>query len=214
MASSAAVLGHHIGLQQADEASFRALTCKDLAPTAANLRLSHQGERAEDLFAAWRNDGFCEPPPAGGIADDPKRHSAFLNDIRFIFSVLTDADFIQTEAHFERKTPEELGRDQGPPLNPSDLLPAIDALIKKAETGKASQDVRTLRTETLADCIAAGTLPPGLFTLTAPTGSGKTLSILRFAAAHAGRNSMRRIIYVAPYLTIFDRNRSPPLLLE
>jgi len=207
MASSAAVLGHHIGLQQADELSFRALyDLKDNSPTnPAGLRLSHLGQTAEALFAAWRNDGFEEPLSTGGIAHDCKRHSAFLNDIRFIFSALTDADFIQTQAHFERKTPEDLGRDQGPPLNPIDLLPAIDALITEAATGKASQDVRTLRSETLADCIAAATLPPGLFTLTAPTGSGKTLSILRFAAAHAAQNNMRRVVYVAPYLTIFDQ---------
>ena len=140
-----------------------------------------------------------------GVAGDYTRHSAFLNDIRFVYSALTDADFIQTEAHFEGQTPEQLGRDQGPPLSAARILEAVDAEIARARTGRSSESVRLLRHETLADCTAASPRPPGLFTLTAPTGSGKTLAALRFAFAHAAKHNLRRIVYVSPYLTIFDQ---------
>ena len=128
-----------------------------------------------------------------------------MNDIRFIFSALTDADFIQTEAHFEGQTPEQLGRDQGPPLNAARILEAVDAEIARARTGRSSEPVRLLRHETLADCTAASSRPPGLFLSHRTYWIRKTLAALRFAFAHAAKHNLRRIVYVSPYLTIFDQ---------
>src|SRR6185312_7473561 len=62
-----------------------------------------------------------------------------------------------------------------------------------------------LRAEVLDSCIAASGAATGVFTLTAPTGSGKTLSMLRFALLHARANGLRRIIVVLPFLTLIDQ---------
>jgi CRISPR-associated helicase Cas3 len=65
--------------------------------------------------------------------------------------------------------------------------------------------VNLLRAELLKACLEMGTAPQGVFTLTAPTGTGKTLSMLSFALTHAVQHNLRRVIVVVPYLTIIEQ---------
>jgi CRISPR-associated endonuclease/helicase Cas3 len=72
-----------------------------------------------------------------------------------------------------------------------------------------------MRTELLNACLGGGDSEQGLFTLTAPTGSGKTLCMLAFALRHAARHGLRRVVAVIPYLTIIDQTvREYATLLE
>jgi CRISPR-associated endonuclease/helicase Cas3 len=124
--------------------------------------------------------------------------------IRMLFSALVDADFLDTEAYFDRQR----GADRGgwPPL--SALLPVLDAHLD-AKTEAALRDypgmVNETRRDVLAACRARAGHAPGLFTLTVPTGGGKTLASLAFALRHAQTHGLRRVIYAIPYTSIIEQ---------
>jgi len=129
--------------------------------------------------------------------------------IRMLFSCLVDADFLDTEAHFDSA---QSGLRLPPPFLPKRALEVLLAdLAKRSAEGTINQ----LRRRLLTDCRAAAEKPPGLFTLTAPTGSGKTLAALAFALRHAAfhntnlpaddPNLFRRVIVVIPYTSIIEQ---------
>lgn len=125
---------------------------------------------------------------------------AFL--ARMLFSCLVDADFVDTEAFYavhEKGVPH--ARGGGPPLG---VL--RDALDKRLATFKADSDVNRLRGEILSHVRAQAELPPGRFSLTVPTGGGKTLASLAFALDHAIAHGMDRVIYVIPFTSIVEQN--------
>ncbi|PAU77167.1 CRISPR-associated endonuclease Cas3'' [Halomonas salipaludis] len=125
---------------------------------------------------------------------------AFL--ARMLFSCLVDADFVDTEAFYavhEKGVPH--ARGGGPPL---EVL--RDALDKRLATFKADSDVNRLRGEILSHVRAQAELPPGRFSLTVPTGGGKTLASLAFALDHAIAHGMDRVIYVIPFTSIVEQN--------
>ena len=67
-------------------------------------------------------------------------------------------------------------------------------------------EINRRRSAALQDCLSQANLPPGLFTLTLPTGAGKTFTSMAFALAHAARHGLKRIIYVIPYTSIIEQN--------
>jgi CRISPR-associated endonuclease/helicase Cas3 len=126
--------------------------------------------------------------------------------IRMLFSALVDADFLDTEAFMDDSRPEARKGSRGL----SDYLAQLDAhLDQKASevlhTGRQSDPVMVARAAVLQQCRAKAALPPGVFTLTVPTGGGKTLSSLAFALRHASRHGMSRVIYAIPYTSIIEQ---------
>lgn len=135
---------------------------------------------------------------------------------RMLFSCLTDADFLDTEAFCN---PEQASlragshyADMGNMSNVPDiadmakLQQALHAhLVKLAQDAKPSR-VNAIRQSVLADCRAKTVDSPGIFSLTVPTGGGKTYSSMAFALDHAVRHSMRRIIYAIPFTSIIEQN--------
>ena len=132
---------------------------------------------------------------------------AFL--ARMLFSCLVDADFLATERFMdgERSAAREgiAGHDF------AGLQARLDGHVaslarKAASSGAADSPVNTIREEVRKDCLAAAALPSGLFTLTVPTGGGKTLASMAFALEHARRHGLDRVIYVVPYTSIIEQN--------
>src|SRR5690349_17393612 len=128
-------------------------------------------------------------------------------DVRMLFSALVDADFLETEAHFQRDAGgAKVYRDDGPPLQADAALARLDThLLDLSQKDNAARHVHLLRADLLAACREAAALPPGLFTLTAPTGAGKTLAMLAFALGHARAHGLRRIVMAVPFLSIIEQ---------
>ncbi|MBB3329571.1 CRISPR-associated endonuclease/helicase Cas3 [Halomonas campaniensis] len=125
---------------------------------------------------------------------------AFLT--RMLFSCLVDADFVDTETFYSlHEKGITLARGGRPTL---DVL--RDALDQRLATFQADSDVNRLRGEILSHVRAQAELSPGRFSLTVPTGGGKTLASLAFALDHAITHGMDRVIYVIPFTSIVEQN--------
>ncbi len=124
---------------------------------------------------------------------------------RMVFSCLVDADFLDTEAFMDQGR----GDSRQGWADLSELagrfFPTLEGLVSKARRERDSQ-VNRIRREVLEQCLQDADLRPGLFSLTVPTGGGKTLSSLAFALRHAEQHGKRRIIYVIPYMSIIEQN--------
>ena len=121
--------------------------------------------------------------------------------VRFLFSCLIDADRIDT-ADFEHKRTRR--------NRPTGKYVAWAELIGRLEKHLASLPIKRpidgLRREISQHCLDAAARDAGVYTLTVPTGGGKTLASLRFALHHAERRKLDRIIYVIPFTSIIDQN--------
>lgn len=121
--------------------------------------------------------------------------------VRFVFSCLVDADFLDTEGFMEpAKARLRVGE-----IGVGGLKERLDAHLQRKMEGSERTAVNEVRKEVLAACRAAAILQPGLFRLTVPTGGGKTLSAMSFALDHALHHGKRRIIYVIPYTSIIEQ---------
>lgn len=124
---------------------------------------------------------------------------AFL--ARMLFSSLVDADFLATEAFYATS------REESQPERGGMLTPDHRALVQSymARHRRDDSQVNRLRSDILDHANGKAVLPPGLFTLTVPTGGGKTLTSLSFAMEHAAAHDLRRIVYVIPFTSIIEQ---------
>ncbi|MCX7888016.1 MAG: CRISPR-associated endonuclease Cas3'', partial [Verrucomicrobiae bacterium] len=121
---------------------------------------------------------------------------------RMLFSCLVDADFLDTEQFSD---PDRARERIGYPTLETIAARFFPALEKLNQLDP-NKPVNWHRASVLAQCRAAAAWPPGLFSLTVPTGGGKTLSSLAFALDHALRYGKHRIIYVIPFTSIIEQN--------
>lgn len=182
------IAGHHAGLPDAvgGEASLRA-------------RLD-RAELLEDTLRSLPPASVLAKPQSVSVQPPSKSAPDVHFWIRMLFSALVDADFLETEVFLD---PARAMARAGP----FDLAPLRAALRVHLE-GKlreASGPMASLRAEVLSSCRERASESPGIFSLTVPTGGGKTLSSLAFALEHAAAHGMRRIIYVIPYTSILEQ---------
>jgi len=162
-------------------------------------------------------DVVTEPPVAAWIAAHQAEWQRFrlsspwsmgnsnISDvsfwIRMLYSCLVDADFLDTEAFMACGQAD--ARKQYPAL--SELAERFFRQLDAMQRQAADTPVNRIRAEIRTACEAAADLAPGLFSLTVPTGGGKTLSGTAFALRHALAHGRRRIIYVIPYTSIIEQ---------
>jgi CRISPR-associated endonuclease/helicase Cas3 len=180
--------GHHAGLP--DWESNRT------GNAALSIRLANDALLTSAMSGAIPADILQQPFP---MEKPMRRDAAFW--IRMLFSCLVDADFLDTEAFFE---PDQSAiRGEYPEL--SELInlfrDAMDVKLKYAPDTL----VNKIRADVYHRCIEVADWSPGLFSLTVPTGGGKTLSSMAFALQHAHHHGHKRIIYVIPYTSIVEQ---------
>ncbi len=121
--------------------------------------------------------------------------------VRFLYSALIDADRMDS-ADFER--PHAARHRQYGRYKDWEVL--IERLERRLAQFEVQYPIDHLRRDISQHCMQAASREKGIYTLTVPTGGGKTLASLRFALHHAKKHSMERIVYVIPFTSIIDQN--------
>ena len=182
------VAGHHAGLADwsASDTGAKALTCRlDEAHDYLLDRIPSQ---------AIPEEIFSQAKPTTKLRGGSDALHLWL---RMLFSCLIDADRLDTETFMD-----------GPRSDYGDIAGLIADFDKYMASLAASADntpVNVIRADILRQCRDKARLAPGLFSLTVPTGGGKTLSGMAFALSHAVQHKKQRIIYVIPYTSIIEQ---------
>jgi len=117
---------------------------------------------------------------------------------RMLYSVLVDADFQETEEYMNGKKP------RGEHDSIKELSNKFNLFLQRFDNPES--DINKKRTETLKACVEKSSEKQGFYTLTVPTGGGKTLASMAFALNHAVAHGLKRIIYVIPFTSIIEQN--------
>ncbi|ODT20265.1 MAG: CRISPR-associated protein Cas3 [Kaistia sp. SCN 65-12] len=208
-----AVLGHHAGLpdRKTERSSCFNRRIEGFADTLDPVWKSELKFDLADLVPDW----------LPGAVHPGNPYWQFDTSVigRMLFSCLVDADFRNTEKFYTDLEKREVDREW-PALQ--DLLPQLRTGFDAHMAGLNREgDLNDLRRAVLAHARGKAALPPGLFTLTVPTGGGKTLASLGFALDHAAAHGHRRIIYSIPFTSIIDQTADifrkvfgPDIILE
>lgn len=124
--------------------------------------------------------------------------------LRMLYSCLIDADR-QDTANFENPRFSFL-RQEGNYIHWSNLVNRLEGFYDVLERECNKEKINEIRKSVSNACLKRSQDDSGIFTLTVPTGGGKTLSSLRFALNHAQKHNLDRIVYVIPFTTIIDQN--------
>lgn len=195
-----AVAGHHSGLL--DGGNLRVSQAHDgtFFGRLHNCDLPEYGTWKEEIVPQTVSiPEWCK----GG--DSPRLTMSFF--IRMIFSCLVDADYLDTEKFM-------LGNKafRGGYSTPGELLKRFETYIEPWLQGKNEAEGRQrelceARNRILQNCMDKGAASGrGIFTLTVPTGGGKTTASLGFALNQMCSCELNRVIYVIPYTSIIDQN--------
>lgn len=184
------IAGHHAGLPDWSAA--------DSGGKALSVRLAQPELLDRVLKQPLPPYLLAQSRPISRIPGGPSGMALWL---RMLFSCLVDADFLDTEAFMDGdKAAVRAGyRDVG------SLLADFDKFMATVAQDAAHTPVNAIRADILRQCREKAGLAPGMFSLTVPTGGGKTLSGMAFALRHAVRHQKQRIIYVIPYTSIIEQ---------
>ncbi len=189
------VFGHHAGLPNNPD------MLQDI-----KAEQNTDKEVYQKLYDSWQEDN----QHSVSIPDDSSFRS--LSDVlqkelfvRMLYSALVDADSLDTEKHFYNI---KFTSRRAPSLEPEVLLHQLHQKLEKlnAAPGKKDLPINTLRNEVRMYAEYKSNLPLGCYSLTLPTGLGKTLCSVNWALHHAKyHNNIKRIIIVLPFISIIDQ---------
>jgi len=186
-----AIAGHHSGLA-------------DFADLERRLKPEHPIEP----YVRWEAYAGTPPPLAAlrytrpfSRSADKGFEQAFL--IRMLFSCLVDADFLETERFYAEVKGAPVER--GGHLDLDTLRDSLRTYMAQLHAKAAPTPLNALRDDVLNKVVEGAAAQPGLFTLTVPTGGGKTLASLSFALEHSVRHGLRRVVYVIPFTSIIEQ---------
>ena len=184
------IAGHHAGLPDWHASETRGAALKVRLDDGSHLERALNQPIPPDILSQTKPIS----PPLG-------KTEGFHLWVRMLFSCLVDADFLDTEAFMDAE--KGAHRSKTPQL--SELLPRFNSYMEANFADAPPTRVNEIRTEVLRQCRKKAEESPGCFSLTVPTGGGKTLSSLAFALEHAERHEKRRVIYAIPYTSIIEQ---------
>ena len=195
------IFGHHGGLLNYGDGSDREGTNK----RAVSVRMKE--EYRIPGYCYFKNEVELQSPmepfkkSLAGLTSLPESYYSLAFLTRMLFSCLVDADFLNTEFFIKNQTSVRGNHD-----SIGVLLDKLNEYFKINGFHQPIGKVNSIRKGILDNCIIKADSDRGLFSLTVPTGGGKTLSSMAFALNHAKRNEMQRVIYVIPYTSIIEQN--------
>jgi len=194
------VAGHHAGLPDYGSSA----DSEDEPTLVGRLR------RDLEPYGCFASDLSIPEPQIPALHSDGSAGMTLSMYARMLYSCLVDADFLDTETFMQNGERKPSYDDVGEltRLMDTKIAQLNDKLAEARSRVSQSQNdsLNIRRGEILQSCIDGAESERGLFTLTVPTGGGKTLSSLAFALKHAQRNNMQRVIYVIPYNSIIEQN--------
>lgn len=187
------ILGHHTGLPDYGDAT----DLEDQGTFVSRLK-----EKLPD-YSAFRNEidltqiALPNRLTLRPLPESPTYSLSFLT--RMVYSSLVDADFLETETY--------MNGGQKPRGGYADILTLCQTLNEELRRfDNPTTLLNQKRVDILRSCLNQAACKQGLFTLTVPTGGGKTLSSMAFALNHAATHGLKRVIYVIPYTSIIEQN--------
>lgn len=189
IAPAFSIAGHHAGLHDRDQLQAlvedRKYHCQTELPT---IKVSFQRTVGQ----------LPEGGPVPAFLSQANPHQIELY-IRMVFSCLVDADYLETERHCSGQLRQV--------IRLPDVCEQLLARVQAERASKSRQGpVNQVRHAIFDQCLAKARTSQGFFSLTVPTGGGKTLSGMAFGLAHAKQWKLNRIIVVIPYLSIIEQN--------
>lgn len=183
-----AIAGHHSGLPDGGN-------CGD---DAGDATLFGRSKKTVELCDGWQELPIPDSTPPAWANTDPLNCAFFT---RMLYSCLVDADFIDTETFMDGKA-----APRGGSADIAALRSIVSAQAERYLSAASPSPVSVQRNTVLRACLDTGAHgAQGLYTLTVPTGGGKTFASLAFALEHAAAQKMKRVIYVIPYMSIIDQ---------
>ena len=178
-----AIAGHHRGMYDKGELSVV------------------MNEKMPSEISTPKNFPKLEPPQDTLSKINPNETMDIQMIERMLFSCLVDADRLDTE----RFMIPEVFSLRGSQSTPKDMLPLLESYLADLKHKASNSIVNEIRNQVQSWCRGKSEIPTGFYSLTVPTGGGKTLSSVLWALKHAIHNGQQRIIIAIPYTSIVEQ---------